>query len=1075
MKQPSEGNGHEDEGPETAEHGQHTPVYVPESEIPTVTFPLPDDPSDVSDPSDASADEDEDEAVQPPGSGKAPSTPFSMSTFEDDSAGENAPPDQPTQSVEPTSDILAGDDGLPGDATGQPASTPATPAEGSSHATDTEPAGDLAAPLSETGAETEAVADIVPSQDEADADAEPEADAPAAAEEAPHDAVDATFDDAEAAGGVVRLPGETGVGTESAVGLPGDDDALGGQGADADQDARGADGADDVPDEEDVVLDPRSGFGTMPLPEIGDTPPLGTEAAEDGWGGRELVESVYGSLTEFYEHIDARLREVPEDVPPVGWVPHVAALRALREQRVAGDWEVLARFLVAPGSLEETEALRLVQTEDGDDVVHDTVKELTAADGRALLVAPTPERAAELLRSLEDDPEVFSLMIETQPATAEARSVETQALPPVDEGGAPEPPPVRKHGSSGTVEFKPLTGPPEPETVAAEPETGPPEPETGPDRGADEASSAATRVEPLPAVPEGEPVVPAEGPSAPETRVRSAALRPVGEAWRLSWETEARLLRRGLMWLEQWPRDAAALQAVQAENLRRREARDAERAALTATIEESRNAAAVAEQAAGQAEAEAERLTAVQAEAEAELAGPRAEAERLRTIADEAAAEANALTRTADASYARCVQLDERAKTAQAELQGARQAEASLTDELARAREALPGAAEEAHRLTAADADAAAEGHAAYYRLVSAESALSAMRRKMTLGQRLHVASPPSELRSLRDDVKARTREADEAAKRAREAKDVAEHAERVRRGLASFVSEGGARLQQAQEAQERLGTELTWLATERDSAGGEHQEQARLASAAVEKANQEGRRAHAAQQAAQAVQDRVNAARAARDEALAAARQARSDAEAAATRAADTAAALDRHTAEAAAELSARQAELDTVAGTEARSRENVLEICGSDPAENPAAVPAHQRRAMARIEQLTAYMDGQRSAEGDVLLRTADLVVGTPTGVGLTARDEEFDALIVADAGAVTDAEFLIGAVRARRWILVSAPGVHPPKYREYADALEDGSPSGARPSNGGERGLEDGPFGRAATASPHLVDVR
>ncbi len=71
------------------------------------------------------------------------------------------------------------------------------------------------------------------------------------------------------------------------------------------------------------------------------------------------------------------------------------------------------------------------------------------------------------------------------------------------------------------------------------------------------------------------------------------------------------------------------------------------------------------------------------------------------------------------------MQLDERAKTAQSELQGAREAEASLTDELARAREALPAAAEEAHRLTAADADAAAEGHASYYRLVSAESALS--------------------------------------------------------------------------------------------------------------------------------------------------------------------------------------------------------------------------------------------------------------------------------------------------------------------------------------------------------------
>ncbi|WP_165964150.1 hypothetical protein [Actinomadura sp. KC216] len=943
-KQPQGSSGPEDERLETADHGQPTPVYVPESEVPTVTFPLPDDPSTPDDDAEAGPEEAEPEVADADGLDE---TPTDTSTA----------PDQPII------DDAAVDDGI----------------------------------------EIENVPSVEPEGAE-----EPEL------ETADTDHLDEAITEAEEPAFV----------------------------------------------DEEAVLDPRAGFGTMPLPVIGATPALGTKLPEDGWGGRDLVEDVYGSLTAFYERLDARLKEVPEDVPPVGWTPHIAALRALREERVAGDWEIMARFLVAPGSLEEleerAESLRLVEAENGDEIVHETVKELAAADGRALLVAPTPERAAELLRRLEDDPEVFSLMIETQPATAEARSVETQALPPVDDpvddADVPESsPPVREPGSNGTVEFQPLSGPPEtePETEA---EPSPEAPDTG---------AGATRVEALPAVPAGEPVAPAEGPSAPETRVRSAALRPVGEAWRLSWETETRLLRRGLMWLEQWPRDAAALQAVQAGNLRRREALDAERAALTATIEESRHAAEDAERAAVAAEAEAERLTAVQEEAEAELAGPRAEAERLRTIADEAAAEANAVTRTADASYARCVQLDERAKTAQAELQGARQAEASLTDELARAREALPGAAEEAHRLTAADADAAAEGHAAYYRLVSAESALSAIRRKMTLGQRLHVASPPAELRRVRDEVRARTREADEAVKRAREAKEAAEHAERVRRGLASFVSEGGARLQQAQEAQARLGTELAWLATERETAGREHQEQARLATAAVEKANQEGRRAHVAQQAAQAIEQRVNAARTAREEALAAARQARSDAEAAASRAADTEAALERHIAEAAEEMSARDADLETAARTEERSRQNVLEICGSDPAENPDAVPAHQRRAMARIEQLTAYTDGRRTAEGDVLLRTADLVVGTPTGVGLTARDEEFDALIVADAGALTDAELLIGAVRTRRWILVSAPGVRPPEYREYADA-----PAGR---------LEAGPFERAASAAPHLVDAR
>lgn len=801
-----------------------------------------------------------------------------------------------------------------------------------------------------------------------------------------------------------------------------------------------------------------------PEPEPGE-PPVGEEIVqEDGWGGHELVEQTYRPLAEFYEQLDARLKEEPEDVPPVGWAPHIAALQALRDGQVAGDWEILARFLAAPRSLDggTAEGLRLVRSGQPDEVVREIVKELAAADERALLIMPTPERTADLLLSLEDDPEVFSLKIETHPVAAESRSVATQALPPLGEPDEPvveaQPRPVRRTGSTGTVEFRPLSAEPEPE------------PEE------DEGSSAVTRVEPLPALPVTEPAaepvtepaaVPDEAPSAPETWVRTAALRPVGQAWRQSWDTEVRLLRRGLMWLEQWPRDAAALKAVQDENLRRGEAWEAERTALTGAIEESRNAAAAAEGKAEEAEAEAERLVAVQEEAEAELAGPRAEAERLQAIADKSAARANALTRTADASYARCVQLDERARTAQGELQAARQAEASLTDELAQAREALPGAAEEAHRLTAADADAAAEGHAAYYRLVSAESALSGVRRKMTLGQRLHVSSPPEELSSLRAEVKARTRDADEAARRARDAKEAAEHADRVRRGLASFVSEGGARLRAAQEAQERLGTELTWLAAERETATAEHREHAGLASEAVEQATEDGLQARAAQQAAHAIQEKVNAARTSRNEALATSRKARADAEVAASRAAETVAELERRTAEAAEETSAREADLETVARTEARSRENVVATCGADPADDPAAVPAHQRRAMARIEQLTGCLNGERTAEGDVLLRTADLVAGTPVGVGLAAGlpgggDGGFDTLIVADAGAVRDAEFLIGAVRARRWVLVGAPGTSPVEYREYADA-PSGGPAAA------------GPFERAAAAAPSLVEER
>ncbi|WP_165975450.1 hypothetical protein [Actinomadura rubrisoli] len=773
------------------------------------------------------------------------------------------------------------------------------------------------------------------------------------------------------------------------------------------------------------VLDPRSAFTTMPLDEAGaqdgpgpvaGTPPLGVEGlGEEAWGGRELVESVYGPLTEEYERLDARLREAPQDIPPVGWAPYIAALRALREGRVVGDWEALARLLVSPGSLGRgSNQIRLVQVRDEaaeTRAVLEIVKGLAAAGERALLLAPAQKRAVELLRSVEDDPEIFSLLIETRPSDVG------------DDGGGAVQPQLREFGSNGTVEFRPLSGPPEPA----------------------DASSSITRAEPLPVLPE-----PEEAGRTPEERVRAASVRPVGEAWRQSWRTEARLLQRGLMWLEQWPRDAAALEAVQAENLRCHERLEAERAALAAGIEEARNAAAAAERAAVEVEAEAERLVAVQAEAEAELAGPRAEADRLKAVAAETAAVASERTRTADAAYARCAELDQRAATARSELEAARRLEESLTDELARAREALPAAAEEADRLTAADADAAAEGHAAYYRLVSAESALSALRRKMTLGQRLHVASPPSGLSSLRDEVRARTREADEAAKRAKAAKDAAEGAESQRQGLAAFVSDGGTRLATAQEAQERLGTELTWLATERETASAEHLEQARLAAEAVDRATQASLEARIAHQAAHVIEERLNAARTAREEALATAEQARADADASTARAAAAEAALERHAAESGEELSARDAELETAVEAEARSRENVREICGSDPSGEPELISTHQRRAMARIEQLTAYMEGGEAADaaGDVLLRTADLVIGTPLGAGMAAAEEEFDVLVV--TGPLTDAEFLIGAVRARCWILVG----------EDTTAPADDS-------------VRRGPFERCSVAAPHLLD--
>ncbi|WP_344260470.1 hypothetical protein [Actinomadura napierensis] len=978
---------------------------------------------------------------------------------------------------------------------------------------------------------------------------------------------------------------------------------------------------DGVPE---TALDARPDLETIPLTETPaeETPALGTEQVP--WGGRELVESVYGPLTGQYEALQARLTE---DGP--GWSAQIAALRALRAGHVAGDWETLARLLVAPGSLEATGTVRLVQTADDPETVHSLLRTLKAAGERTLLLTSTPEQAAALLEALQDDPDLLPLLAETHPLAPPAEPDETLSLPTIPEDApavqpvvqdqppaGPEPetdqPAVQfreDFGSHGTIEFKPVTGLPDPGTGAApdatraeplpaqpnadvhaatpqgspadatrvEPLQAPaaeapgatpheasasPPPhvaQTQPEPPSPAGATDTTLAQPLPSLPSDQPdatppgppsdmaeppsgagatdttlaqplpVLPGDQPDAPlsapagldeaqaggavdvtrpeglsgepadvapgvpmdasaggdgmraeagpggsttplpdgdeddadghealagragldvaqpETWVRGAVLRPVGEAWPQSWRAEAGLLRRGLMWLEQWPRDAETLAAVQAEGVVRKEALDAELHGLAQAIEAAQDAARGAEQGAVEAEAEAERLVAVQQEAEAELAGPRAEAERLQAIADAAGAEASELTRVADEAYARCAQLDERARNAQHELQGAQQVEASLKDELARAQEALPAAAEEADRLAAVDADASAEGHASYYRLVSAESALAAVRRKMSLAQRLHVAAPPSDFKSVRAEVRARTRDADEAAKRAQEAKDAAERAEAHRQGLAGFVSEGGARLATAREAQERLTTELAWLATERETAGAEHREQAQRAAESVDRATQAGLEARAAQQAARVIEERVEAAVAARQEALAAAERARSDAEAATAREAEARAALERRTADGEREIAAHAAELESAAEAEARSRENVREICGADPAGDPDAIARHQRLAMARIEELGGLLEGGE-ADGVALLPTADLVVGTPLGVGAALGDERFDALVA--VGGLADAEFLVGAVRTSRWFLVGPPPVEAPE------------------------GEGRGTYERSAVAAPHLL---
>jgi AAA domain-containing protein len=67
--------------------------------------------------------------------------------------------------------------------------------------------------------------------------------------------------------------------------------------------------------------------------------------------------------------------------------------------------------------------------------------------------------------------------------------------------------------------------------------------------------------------------------------------------------------------------------------------------------------------------------------------------------------------------------------------------------------------------------------------------------------------------------------------------------------------------------------------------------------------------------------------------------------------------------------------------------------------------------------------------------LRRSANLICCTTTGVNRDLGDSDFDTLIVDEASRVIDSEFLIGAVRARRWVLVGDERQLPP-YVEPAD---------------------------------------
>ena len=90
--------------------------------------------------------------------------------------------------------------------------------------------------------------------------------------------------------------------------------------------------------------------------------------------------------------------------------------------------------------------------------------------------------------------------------------------------------------------------------------------------------------------------------------------------------------------------------------------------------------------------------------------------------------------------------------------------------------------------------------------------------------------------------------------------------------------------------------------------------------------------------------------------------------------------------------------------------------------------------------LDIVEGFSDAQLAADtGEALLRSVNLVCATTTGIAGRSADSvrrvDFDTLIVDEASRVIDSEFLIGAVRARRWILVGDEHQLPP-YVEQSD---------------------------------------
>ncbi|MEO3788354.1 hypothetical protein ABGB12_33925 [Actinocorallia sp. B10E7] len=491
-----------------------------------------------------------------------------------------------------------------------------------------------------------------------------------------------------------------------------------------------------------------------------------------------------------------------------------------------------------------------------------------------------------------------------------------------------------------------------------------------------------------------------------------AALRPVGPRW----EEELRVLRRDLVILEQWPGDLAALEAAEAELARRENAAVEQERRLKSELESLEAGREQAAAAVTQAVEAREAVAAAEREAAQEAARRLEAFTEAKDVAETAARQAAAAASAAGEAARRMSEVEQRIGDLRTEAASVQQAQGDLGERLERARAQLPAVAEEAERVGRLAAEAEALRHATYYRLAGAESSLAAERKRQNLAQRLHLAPGRPQLSELRAVVASRRLEAEQALARASELNEARQRAEGERAGLTAFLEQGGRELEAAQEAQRRLTEELPRLEAELEPVRAEHERQAALSAEAAAEAARAAEPADRARTEGMAAEERLSAARAALAEADTAIAAAKEHETALDGRLAETRAALEQHEPVAARAVEEARRDLESARETVERHRREIDAFLGGLDEQ------VWRERASARHELLTAAPQ-----------EAAQVVCAGPDAL----PPGEYDVLFVDAAETVTDGDFLLGAVRTRRQVLVGTPGGGTPPA---ATALRD-----------------------------------